>query len=306
MNRTLSEFQEYLRFERHYSPHTVTAYTSDIESFYVFLLEVNVLDNAVTKLEIRKFMQAEIEGNLSKRSLKRKMTSLRQYYTYLQEKGVVSDNPFLRVMTPKVVNPLPAVIYEEEINLILEANKIRTDFLASRDQLMLELMFATGLRASEVVNLTLQTVNVNERFLSVVGKGQKERMVPFTERVQILIRSYLAGTRKELLARRKSAQPTSAFFLNAKGDKLTIQGLRYILLSVEKKTGEYVHLHPHLLRHSFATNLLNKGANLRIIQELLGHESLNTTQIYTHVSEDSVASSYYSAHPRAAKKKKTD
>ena len=197
---------------------------------------------------------------------------------------------------------MPAVIYEEEINLILEANNTRTDFLAGRDQLILELMFATGLRASEVVNLTLQTVNINERFLSVLGKGQKERMVPFTERVQNLIRNYLTKERKELLARRKSSQPTSAFFLNAKGDKLTIQGLRYILLSVEKKTGEYVHLHPHLLRHSFATNLLNKGANLRIIQELLGHESLNTTQIYTHISEQSVVDSYYMAHPRAKKK----
>ncbi len=306
MNRTLSEFQDFLRYERHYSPHTVTAYTSDIESFYEFLLQIDVLDNAISKVEIRKFMQAEIENNLSKRSLKRKMTSLRQYYTYLQDKGVVNDNPFLRVLMPKSVNPLPAVMYEEEINLILEANKTRTDFLSSRDQLILELMFATGLRASEVVNLTLQTVNINERFLSVLGKGQKERMVPFTERVQGLIRAYLTGVRKELLSRRKSSQPTSAFLLNAKGEKLTIQGLRYILLSVEKKTGEYVHLHPHLLRHSFATNLLNKGANLRIIQELLGHESLNTTQIYTHVSEDSVAEAYYSAHPRAAKKKKID
>ncbi len=306
MNRNLSEFQDYLRYERHYSPHTVTAYTSDIESFYTFLLTVEVLDNEVSKVEIRQFMQNEIENNLSKRSLKRKMTSLRQYYTYLQEKGQVKDNPFLRVLAPKSVDPLPAVIYEEEINLILEANNTRTDFLAGRDQLILELMFATGLRASEVVNLTLQTVNINERFLSVLGKGQKERMVPFTERVQNLIRNYLTKERKELLARRKSSQPTSAFFLNAKGDKLTIQGLRYILLSVEKKTGEYVHLHPHLLRHSFATNLLNKGANLRIIQELLGHESLNTTQIYTHVSEESVASSYYGAHPRAAKKRKTE
>lgn len=302
MNRTLQEFQDYIRYERRFSPHTVKAYVSDIEQFYAFLLTEDLLDDNVKKPDIRRFMQTEIEKGVSKRTLKRKIASLRHYYTYLQTRSYVEDNPFLSILSPKDNPKLPHVLYAEEIEVILAANRKRTDFLRDRDQLILELMFATGLRAHEVVELTLQSFNINERFIIVVGKGLKERMVPFTTDVQTLLRDYLANMRQSLIAKRKSSQPTNALFLNAQGNKLTIQGLRYILKEVEKKTGEYVNLHPHLLRHSFATNLLNKGANLRIIQELLGHESLNTTQIYTHISEQNVVDSYYAAHPRAKKK----
>ncbi|OQA78739.1 MAG: Tyrosine recombinase XerC [Tenericutes bacterium ADurb.Bin239] len=302
MNRPLQEFQDYLRYTRRFSHNTVTAYVSDIETFYLFLAHQHLRDDEVDKPVIRLFLRDQIDKNVSRRTLKRRLASLRHYYEFLQDKRYVKDNPFLTVSSPKVVNPLPRVLYEEEIKLILAANETRTDFLRERDQLILELMFATGLRASEVINLTLQSFNLNERFLMVLGKGKKERMVPFTDRVQKLLRNYLNGTRKELLAKRKSSQPTNVLFLNAQGNKLTIQGLRYILLSIEKKTGEYVNLHPHLLRHSFATHLLEKGANLRVIQELLGHESINTTQIYTHVSEEKVVKEYYTAHPRAKKK----
>ncbi len=302
MNRTLREFQDHLRYERRFSPHTVTAYISDIESFYTFLATENLLDDRVSKNDVRRYMKGQLETTITKRTLNRKLASLRHYYAYLQDRRYIKDNPFLSILSPKATPKLPRVLYEEEINVILSANRTRTDFLRDRDQLLLEFMFATGLRAEEIVNLTLQTLNINERFVLVIGKGQKERMVPFTVDVQTALRLYLKDMRPALLAKRKSSQPTNALFLNAQGGKLTIQGLRYILLSIEKKTGEYVNLHPHLLRHSFATNLLNKGANLRVIQQLLGHESLNTTQIYTHVSEDHVVASYYSAHPRAKKK----
>lgn len=302
MNRTLQEFQDYLSYERRFSAHTVKAYVSDIERFYAFLLTEDLLDNNVGKTDIRRFMQTQLETGLSKRSLKRRIASLRHYYTYMQTRRYVVENPFLSVLSPKDSAKLPHVLYTEEIEIILAANRKRTDFLRDRDQLILELMLATGLRAQEVVDLTLQSFNLNERFLIVRGKGQKERMVPFTTNVQILMRDYLANMRQQLLAKRKSSQPTNALFLNAQGGKLTIQGLRYILKEVEKKTGEYMDLHPHLLRHSFATNMLNRGANLRIIQELLGHESLNTTQIYTHISEQNVVDSYFAAHPRAKKK----
>lgn len=303
MNRTLQEFKDHILYERRFSPNTVKAYVADIESFYDFLLKQNLLDNNLKKNDIRLFMKDQIDSYISKRSLGRKLASLRHYYNFLQNKEYVQDNPFLSVKAPRAIKKLPRVLYEEEIEVILKANEKRQDFLKDRDQLILEFMFATGLRASEVVSLTLQSFNLNERFLMVLGKGNKERMVPFTDRVQLLLRDYLQNMRKELLKKRKSSQPTNALFLNAQGGKLTIQGLRYILLTVEKKTGEYVRLHPHLLRHSFATNLLEKGANLRVIQELLGHESLNTTQIYTHVSEDKMLQTYFDNHPRAKKKK---
>lgn len=303
MNRTLSEFRDYLRYERQFSVHTINAYVSDIEAFYRYLLEINVLDVNVTKYDIRAFMKEEVSRGLSRKSLQRRLAAIRHYYAYLQQHAILADNPFVIINSPKVTASLPRVLYEEEINIILEANKSRTDFLKDRDQLILEFMFATGLRASEVVALTLQSIDINERVVSFIGKGNKERLVPFTEEVQILLKDYMNNMRKLLLAKRKSSQPTNALFLNAQGNKLTIQGLAYILKSVERKTGEYVKLHPHLLRHSFATNLLEKGADLRVIQELLGHESLNTTQIYTHVSEDRVLEEYYHAHPRAKKKK---
>lgn len=302
MNKMLQKFKDYLTYERRFSAHTITAYVSDVESFYAFLLKQNVLDDKVTKYDVRLFMKDQIEGELDKKSLKRKMASLRHYYTFLQGINYITENPLLLVVSPKAAKKLPRVLYEEEIKVILEANLRRTDFLKDRDQLLLEFLFATGLRASEVVNLTLQSFNLNERFILVFGKGNKERMVPFTPHVQQLLKDYLNGLRKLLLAKRRSSQPTSVLFLNAQGGKLTIQGLRYILLSIEKKTGEYLKLHPHLFRHSFATNLLEKGADLRVIQELLGHESLNTTQIYTHISEDKVLETYHTKHPRAKKK----
>lgn len=303
MNRTLQEFSDYLKYERQFSKHTITAYVRDIEDFYRYLLKIEVLDKDVTKYDIRAFMKEEISRGLSRKSMQRKLAAIRHYYVYLQRHGIVFDNPFVIINSPKGDSTLPRVLYEEEVNVILEANRKRTDFLKDRDQLILEFMFATGLRASEVVSLTLQSININERTVTFIGKGNKERLVPFTEEVQVLLRDYVNNMRKLLLAKRKSSQPTNALFLNAQGNMLTIQGLGYILKSVERKTGEYVKLHPHLLRHSFATNLLDKGADLRVIQELLGHESLNTTQIYTHVSEDKVLEEYYHAHPRAKKKK---
>lgn len=302
MNITLKEFQNYLTYERRFSAHTVKAYVSDIEKFYTYLLVHDILDDKVTKYDIRAYMKEEIERNISRTTLQRRIASLRHYYSFLQKTRHVRDNPLLNIVAPKGHFSLPRVLYEEEINVIFAANSKRTDFLKDRDQLILEFMFATGLRASEIVNLTLQSININERILVVIGKGNKERIVPFTEHVQILIKDYINNMRKKLLAKRRSSQPTNALFLNAKGGKLTIQGLGHILRSIEKKTGEYAKLHPHLFRHSFATNLLEKGADLRVIQELLGHESLNTTQIYTHVSEDKVLEEYYHAHPRAKKK----
>lgn len=303
MNLLLDEFRDHIKIERGFSDHSVKAYVSDIEHFYKYLLDKDILDDKVTKYDVRAYMKEEIERSIKKTTLNRRIASLRHYYGFMQSKGHVKDNPFINIKVPKTEFTLPRVLYEEEINVILAANKRRQDFLQERDQLILEFMFATGLRASEIVELTLQSININERLINVLGKGNKERLVPFTTHVQNLIRNYVNGMRKELLAKRRSSQPTNALFLNARGGKLTIQGLAHILKTVEVKTGEYAKLHPHLFRHSFATNLLEKGADLRVIQELLGHESLNTTQIYTHVSEDKVLEAYYHAHPRAKKKK---
>jgi len=155
MNRPLQEFQDYLRYTRRFSEHTVTAYISDIETFYLFLAHQNIRDDEVDKPVIRLFLKNQIDNYVSRRTVRRQLASLRHYYTFLQDKRYVQDNPFLTIRAPKYTAPLPRVLYEEEIRLILIANEARTDFLRDRDQLILELMFATGLRASEVINLTL-------------------------------------------------------------------------------------------------------------------------------------------------------
>lgn len=306
MDRLLANFLSYLQFERNFSKATITAYEEDIISFLTYLEIQKKNYQTAEATDVRNFMTSNLANGLSKRSLNRKLAALRHYYRYLSERNYITNNIFLTIKGPKMEVRLPRVLYEEQVAALFRYNAERDDFLKERDQAILELLFATGIRASELINVTLQTLSINERTMTVIGKKNKMRIVPYTEQVQQTLQNYINNSRRELLKKRKSPHPTNILFLNGQGNKLTIQGLRYILLKIQEKTGEYVNLHPHLLRHSFATNLLERGVNLRVIQELLGHESLNTTQIYTHVSEEKLMAEYFDAHPRALKKKKDD
>jgi integrase/recombinase XerC len=302
MNRTIKEFTDYLKYNRNYSSHTIIAYQRDLEKFYRFLLSIERLDKDVTKDDIRSFMKIEFEEGISKRTMKRRLASLRHYYAFMRDKKYLSNDPFIRINSPKFRPALPKVLYDEQIQLLFKFNRERTDFFRDRDQAILEMMFATGMRVSEVVSLTLQQISFSDRTINIIGKGNKERIVAFTEEAGKTLKVYLDKTRKKLLERRTNPVPTNVVFLNHLGNPLTIHGLRHILLTIERKTGDYLDLHPHMLRHSFATYLLERGADLLVIQELLGHESLNTTQVYTHVSEDKIREEYYLAHPRNKKK----
>jgi len=213
---------------------------------------------------------------------------------------MVKDNPFLFIASPKTDKTLPKFLYKDQVRQILDENKKRDDLLASRDQAILSTLYYSGIRASELVNLELQSISMPRRTIRVLGKGSKERIVPISEECKKDLDTYIKTTRLELASKNK--QGTKVLFLNDHGNKLTTRGLEYILDQIEQKTGTFVGLHPHVLRHSFATHLLENGADLRIIQELLGHESLNTTQVYTHVTEESMKETYLAAHPRARKK----
>ena len=169
-----------------------------------------------------------------------------------------------------------------------------------RDQAILEVLYFCGIRAAELVNIDVQSVNLPKRFIRVFGKGSKERLVPFSVECKTILEKYMKEDRPKLLE--KSQMPTPALFMNNKGQRLTTRGLEYILDKIEEKTGLFVGLHPHILRHSFATHLLENGADLRVIQELLGHESINATQVYTHVTEEAMKDAYFNAFPRAHKK----
>ena len=300
MNKPTIEFLNHLKNERNYSDKTIKSYGEDIDKFFDFLLEEDVLMNEVDIIVIRNFLTNELNNGVSKRSCKRRLSSLRHFYKFLVRKNYVEDNPFLYVSSPKLETKYPHALYKEQVKEILLENSKRTDDLMIRDQAILSTLYYTGMRASELVGLTVQSLSLPQRIIHVIGKGNKERILPITEECRKDLDRYLKFTRKELLG--KSQVPTEAVFLNNNGHQLTTRGLEYILDSIEEKTGTFVGLHPHILRHSFATHLLENGADLRIIQELLGHTSLNATQVYTHVTEKQMQSEYLSAHPRARKK----
>lgn len=301
MNKTIAMFKDYLKLERNYSSNTVKAYVTDLEVYYDYLFEIKTTDDKVTRDEIRGFLKDQVEKSISKRTIRRRVSTLRHYYWFLQYKELVNYDPTIYIQSPKAINPLPRVLYEEQIRTLLKYNCERTDFLRDRDQAILSLLFSSGIRASELINLTMQDINFSQQTINIIGKGNKQRIVMCSKESLNTIKKYNDGLRKELLKRRHDPRPTNIVFLNARGNKLTLQGLDKILFSIERKTGEYLDLHPHLFRHSFATSLVERGADIRVIQELLGHESLDTTNIYTHISEEKVVRDYFKYHPRRKK-----
>ena len=320
MNKQTRDFLDYLLRERKYSPKTVQSYRFDIEKFFDFLLKEGTLMDQVDQIVIRNFLTDELNAGISKRSCKRRLSSLRQFYYYLVDQKIVKENPFLLVDSPKTDKKFPHALYRDQIKEIMDNNAKRTDDLAIRDQAILSLLYYCGLRASELCDLTLQDVNFRSRIVRVMGKGSKERLVPFTEDCRKTLQVYLDKSRPQLLAKKKVETPYLFLSDHAydptdfikdpmdptktiqKEPKLTPRGLEYILDQIEEKTGTFVGLHPHLLRHTFATHLLENGADLRVIQELLGHASLNTTQVYTHISAEAMKQAYIDAFPRARKK----
>lgn len=298
----LELFLNYLLLERKYSMNTVTAYKHDINSFIDFLKTNGLKLQDVDTPLIRTYMLDLTVKNYQKTSIRRIMSGLSQFYSYMTLHGYVNKNPFELVNKPKASRKLPDFLGTNEIDQLLALNMERKDPLATRDQAILELLFASGLRVSELCGLTLQTLNIRGRTVRVIGKGNKERIVPFTNRCQRAIEIYLNETRPLQVLKNKSGKIDNSLFLNAKGTKLTPRGVQYILSEIEKKIGAYFKLHPHKLRHTFATTLLNKGANLRTIQELMGHESIGTTQIYTHVTYSNMKQTYDNAFPRAKRK----
>ncbi len=300
MNRPLKLFLDHLTNERKYSPKTVDSYRRDVEKFFDFLLNEDIGMDEIDVITIRNFLTVELNNGITKRSCKRRMSALKQFYDFCFKNEFVMENPFIFINSPKTERKFPKVLYKDQVQDILKGNRERTDELMLRDQVILEILYYTGIRASECVNLTIQDVSFYTRTVRVVGKGNKERLVPFTNECKTTIEQYLKIIRPVLAS--KKLEPTSALILNNQGEKLTTRGLEYILDKIEERIGLYVGLHPHVLRHSFATHLLENGADLRVIQELLGHEDLNATQVYTHVTEEAMKHTYQTFHPRAKKK----
>lgn len=295
-SKELSEFQDYLLNVRRYSSNTVSSYSFDICDFTKFIRGLGKIFKDIKVDDVKSWILDLTERQIGKRSIKRKMSSLKSFYAWMYLQKKVDSDPFEYVHSPKATHALPDFFSEKEIDSLLAANEKRTDKLKDRDQALLMLMFASGLRASEVVNLTFNQVDFDNRIMKVSGKGNKDRLVPFTNSAKEAMLNYINGLRKDLLK-----EDTKYIFLNSQGNKMTVRGLEYILDEIEAKTGLYGKIHPHMLRHSFATKMLNRGADLRTIQELLGHSSIETTSIYTHVAYENMKETYEKTFPRAKK-----
>ena len=301
MNKETIEFLDYLKNVKRFSNKTIESYKYDIEKFYQFLTKENLTADRVDRFIIRQFLTEEINNGISNNSCGRRLTCYKTYFEFLYAKNLIKNNPFESVSSPKRIKKLPDVLYKDQIDKLFSLNKLRTDEMMLRDQAILELMYASGLRAEETVTLKIINIDLRNRILRILGKGNKERIVPFSEDARLAVTKYIKELRPILLNKRIDGLNENHLFLSNKGRPLTTRGLEYILKQVEQKANYSVGLHPHTLRHSFATHLLEGGADLRVIQELLGHESINTTQIYTHVSDDAMKETYINAHPHAKK-----
>lgn len=301
MNKLEAEFLTYLEHERKYSKYTLISYKHDIDSFCDFIFKDNIELEDVRKEEIRNYLSFLFDLKKDKRTVKRNISSLRTFYKFLVTKKYVTINPFLTIKSPKPEIKYPKVLYYEEVKNLLDINSKRTDDLAIRDQAILEMLYTSGMRVSEIASLTLQQIDLANRYARIFGKGKKERIVPFSETCKKCLIEYLNKSRKILIA--KYNAKTNIVFLNHYGKPLTTRGFEDIFKRIDQKTGVFLSLHPHTLRHTFATHLLENGADLRVIQELLGHSSINTTQIYTHVTTKTMMEEYRTFHPRAKEKK---
>ena len=303
MQESIDLFLKYIRFERNYSPHTVKSYTADLSEFLIYLggQEVTLAPEQIDHITIRDFLSRLYEKGNGKSSVSRKLATIRSFFRFLHREGRISQNPARLVRTPKVPRRPPRFLAVKEVETILNFPKRSTD-RGARDAAMLELLYATGIRVSELVSLNVEDCSLDQRLIRVRGKGRKERITPFGEKAAQAIDNYLE-TRSRLLQRKRKAEEPNAFFLNLRGSRITTRSVQRILEGYIRQSSSLLNVHPHLFRHSFATHLLNRGADLRSIQELLGHENLSTTQIYTSLAIDELLEAYRAAHPRAKSSK---
>lgn len=292
-----ASFMEYLQIEKSASPYTVKYYLNDLDHYFGFLTREGISElQTVDHQTVRVYLTELYEKKLSRRSVSRKISTLRTFYKFLEREGITENNPFLHLKLPKTEKSIPGFLYMEELEQLFDISDL-TAPLGQRNQAILEMLYATGIRVSECQGLQLDDIDFSIGTVFVKGKGRKERYVPFGGFAERALNTYINDGRKKLL--QKSKRDPSFVFLNYNGDPITVRGIRLILKKLVEKAALTVNVHPHKLRHTFATHLLNEGADLRSVQELLGHESISTTQMYTHVTKSHLRNVYMNSHPRA-------
>lgn len=288
----IQQFLDQLYLEQDVSKHTLTAYATDIKQFSRYLQQQNIPLLQATAEELNQYLAHRLDLGLHARSTSRALSSLRRFYRYWQQQGEVSVNPLEQVLNPKLGQRLPKSISEAEVDALLNAPEI-SDIIQFRDKAMLELLYATGLRVTELVSLSMQQIYLNQGVVRVMGKGRKERLVPMGEEAQHWLARYLQEARPMLLDGIQDV-----VFPSNRQQTMTRQTFWYRIKFYAKVAGIQATLSPHTLRHAFATHLLNHGADLRVVQMLLGHSDLSTTQIYTHVAQARLAQLHQQHHPR--------
>jgi integrase/recombinase XerD len=279
--------------ERGLSPNTLAAYRADLTALARWLAERGVPILRTTRADLQDFIAFRVQAGARPRSTARQLSSFRRFFRYLVREGVVREDPTAQIAMPKIGRSLPKSLTEEEVESLLGAPAVG-DPLGNRDRTMLEVLYATGLRVSELVNLRNAQVNLNQGVIRILGKGNRERLIPLGEEAVRWIIEFSRAPRAEILLERQ----TDYLFPTRRGDRMTRQAFWHIIKRYARKAGIAKELSPHTLRHAFATHLLNHGADLRVVQMLLGHSDLSTTQIYTHVARERMKELHSQHHPR--------
>lgn len=287
--KNINEFYNYLEAEKRYSINTVKSYKRDLTDFSNYLKKENVIE--IDELIIKNYLAYLYTNKKSKKTIARRISSIKSYYKYLNKK-FNSNYDFLNaIKTPKKDKLLPNLIYREELQKILEYSP--SGKFSHRNKAIINLLYSSGIRVSELCNITISSIDLENRYLIVTGKGNKTRVCPFSKNCKILLDNYINVERSTL-----AKDDCNYLFINKFGKKITSRAIELIINDTSKKLFGSNKLHPHLFRHTYATTLLNNGADLRTVQELLGHNSLMTTQVYTHIAKEQINEAYKVSHPR--------
>ena len=289
----VSRFLDAVWMERGLSSNTLAAYRADLTALSRWLAERGLPIMKTTRSDLQDFIAYRVHAGARPRSTARQLSSFRRFFRYLLRENQIKEDPTAQIAMPKIGRSLPKSLTEEEVESLL-ASPAGNDPLGNRDRCMLEVLYATGLRVSELVNLRAGQVNLNQGVIRILGNGNRERLIPLGEEAMRWLKDFAQGSRSEILLERQ----TDYLFPTRRGDRMTRQAFWHIIKRYARKSGISKELSPHTLRHAFATHLLNHGADLRVVQMLLGHSDLSTTQIYTHVARERLKEMHSQHHPR--------
>lgn len=292
-NSSVNAFLRHIKVTKNYTDNTIDSYQRELIKYFSYLKKLNIKETTITKEEIRTYLKTLDEQHQKNTTISHNITVIRTYYNFLVIEEKIKTNIWRQIKNPKIAKKLPNFLTTMEIEKLFQEQEYKTPY-EIRDRLIIELLFATGLRVSELINIKLKDISFSEKTIRTLGKGKKERIVYYGDYAKEFLEKYLNEARKELLGTNQSEY----LFVGKNSTQLTRTRISEILDALVKKIGLQHHISPHVLRHTFATQLLNNGADIRSVQELLGHEKLSTTQIYTHITSDQLRKSYLDNMPR--------